>query len=105
VYADFEHIYLYDGEKQLKIKYNPKISSFKETILESKLDTIGNKYPTFFRNGRIGYKEFPISGLISYFMDENNLFTIKEAFNENNFLPSDQAHSTNLTSNNIFEER
>nr|DAI51090.1 MAG TPA: hypothetical protein [Caudoviricetes sp.] len=29
-------MFLYDGEKQLKVKYNPKVSSFKDTILESK---------------------------------------------------------------------
>ena len=48
--AEFEHMFLSDGEKQLKIKYNPKVSSFKDTILEQKTDTIGGKYPFFFKN-------------------------------------------------------
>lgn len=74
VEADFEHAFLYDGERQLKIKYNPKISSFKNTLLESKVDTIGSKHPFIFRNGNVKYKEFPISGLISYLSDENDLF-------------------------------
>ena len=74
VEADFEHAFLYDGERQLKIKYNPKVSSFKTTLLESKVDTIGSKHPFIFRNGNVGYKEFPISGLISYLSDENDLF-------------------------------
>lgn len=74
IYADFEHAFLYDGERQLKIKYNPKLSSFKNTLLESKIDTIGSKHPFIFRNGNVNYKEFPISGLISYLSDENNLF-------------------------------
>ena len=74
VYADFEDCFLYDGKRQLKIRYNPKISNFKTTILEQKIDTIGSKYPFFFRNGRVSYKEFPISGLISLLMDENNYF-------------------------------
>nr|DAZ72814.1 MAG TPA: hypothetical protein [Caudoviricetes sp.] len=59
-------MFLTDGEKQLKIKYEPKVSSFKDTILESKTDTIGGQYPFFFRNGQVRYKEIPISGLISY---------------------------------------
>ena len=80
VRADFEHAYLYDGEHQLKIKYNPKISSFKNTILESKIDTIGSQHPFIFRNGNVNYKEFPISGLISLQMDEENLFSLKEFF-------------------------
>ena len=32
IYVDFEHAYLFDGERQLKIKYNPKVSSFKNTL-------------------------------------------------------------------------
>lgn len=74
VTADFEDAFLYDGERQLKIRYNPKVSSFKTDILESKTDTIGSKYPFIFRNGNVYYKEFPISGLISYQMDDNHLF-------------------------------
>ena len=51
--SDFDYIYLYDGKRQLKIKYNPKVSSFKEVLLESKVDTIGGKHPFIFRNGNV----------------------------------------------------
>lgn len=74
VYVDFEDSFLYDGERQLKIRFNPKISSFKKNLLESKVDTIGSKYPFIFKNGNVEYREFPISGLISRLMDEQNLF-------------------------------
>jgi hypothetical protein len=50
---------------------NPKISSFKTHLLESKVDTMGSKFPFYFRNGNVDYKEFPISGLISYQMDND----------------------------------
>jgi hypothetical protein len=33
IFVDFEDCFLFDGEKQLKIRFNPKISSFKTTIL------------------------------------------------------------------------
>lgn len=74
VYADFEDMFLWDGEKQLKIRFNPKVSSFKTTLLQQKVDTIGNKFPFIFRNGFVEYKEFPIAGLISYWMDNNEMF-------------------------------
>lgn len=74
VFCDFEDAFLFDGEKQLKIRFNPKVSSFKTTRLENKTDTIGSRYPFIFRNGVVGYKEFPIAGLISYKMDDNELF-------------------------------
>ena len=74
VIPDFENMFLADGNKQLKIKFDPKVSNFKDTILESKVDTIGGQYPFFFRNGDVRYKEIPISGLISYQMDRDNFF-------------------------------
>lgn len=85
IYIDFEDMYLSDGECQLKVRFNPKVSSFKDTILEQKIDTIGNKYPFFFRNGQVRYKEIPISGLISYLMDEVETFISKDKINVKNY--------------------
>lgn len=70
----FEDVFLVAGSKQLCIRFNPKVSNFKDTILESKQDTIGGKYPFFFRNGDVRYKEISISGLVSYQMDANQMF-------------------------------
>lgn len=78
VTASFEHIFLYDGKRQLKVKYNPKVTSFKQTLLESKTNTLGGKYPFYFRNGNVQYGEFPISGLVSYHSDEEELFLTNE---------------------------
>lgn len=78
VEADFEDAFLYDGERQLRIRFNPKITSFKTDLQESKSETIGYQYPFFTRNSHIYYKEFPISGLISYLMDDNEMFIKKE---------------------------
>ena len=74
VQCDFEDCFLYDGEKQLKIRFNPKVSNFKSTVLESKVDTLGGKYPFIFRNGIVEYKEFSISGLLSLLSDDNGDF-------------------------------
>ena len=78
VFADFEDMFLWDGKKQLKIRFNPKVSSFKTTRLEQKMDTIGSRYPFIFRNGVVEYKEFPIAGLISYLADNNEMFVSRE---------------------------
>ena len=74
IFADFEDSFLYDGKRQLKIKFNPKMSSFKKNLFEAKVDTLGSKHPFIFRNGNVEYREFPISGLISYLSDEQSLF-------------------------------
>lgn len=77
IVGDFEDAFLFDGKRQLKLRYNPKMTKFTNTRLEQKQDTIGGKYPFIFRNGQVNYHEFPIGGLISYFMDEANLFLSK----------------------------
>jgi len=92
-------MFLFDGKRQLKIKFNPAVSSFKNDILESKIDTIGGKYPFIFRNGVVNYKEFPISGLISYFMDDQEYFIKKSD------LGSLEFETTDLVSDNIRAER
>ena len=73
----FEDMFLTVGDKQLKIKFNPTISSYKKVIQESRTDTLGSKYPFVRRNGYAEYVQFPIGGMISFFMDEDELFTSK----------------------------
>lgn len=72
--SDFEDAFLYDGDKQLRIRFNPKVTSFKIDTLEAKVDTLGGKHPFIMRNGESYYREFPISGLVSYIMDSDGLF-------------------------------
>lgn len=105
IMADFEDLFLSDADRQLKIRFNPKVSSIKNTIQENKQDTMGGKYPFIFKNGYVNYKEFPISGLISYLQDDNNLF-----YSKNDFLLSEEqidfnCINTNLSSENIHNER
>lgn len=108
--AEFEDMFLSDGEKQLKIKYDPKVSSFKETIPEQKTDTIGSQYPFFFRNGKVRYKEIPISGLISYLSDDDELFMDKRELgliSINDIDEENDAHqaTTELIDYNFSAER
>jgi hypothetical protein len=65
---------LYHNGVQLRLQYNQKLSSFKHSTLTSKQDTLGSKYPHLVRNGYAYYAEFPISGLISLHMDNDNTF-------------------------------
>lgn len=111
VYADFEDIYLSDNEHTLKIRFNPNVSSFKRVIQESKIDTLGSKYPFFFRNGDMSYEEFAISGLLSVIADEQGLFFAENsptfAMREGTTTSWDQETSfkTSLSPQNYFSER
>lgn len=102
IVATFEDMFLYDGEKQLRIRFNPKVSSFKTTLSESKKTTIGSKYPFFFRNGITQFKEFPISGLISYMIDDNEYFL--DRVDDLN-MPIDWTDITDITDENLTYER
>lgn len=73
----------------LRLRFNPQISSFKNTIQEEKIDTIGSKYPFFVRNGTIGYKEIPLGGLITYHMDDLHMFF--DDTTKANYFPEDLA--------------
>ena len=104
VCCDFEDIFLSDTERQVKIRFNPKIANFKDTILESKMDTIGGKFPFVFRNGRTKYKEFSISGLISMLMNDNDTFIeIRSKTPQKD--QNKTTYTTNLTSENFTNER
>lgn len=96
----FEDSFLYSNGQLLKIRFNPKVSSFKINTLESKTDTIGSQYPYIFRNGNTYYHEFLIGGLISYLMDEDHLFIDKLGDDEIKDFTS-----TDLTNYNINIER
>ena len=102
VYAAFEDMFLYDGERQLRIQYNPKVSSFKTVLQDSKKNTLGSKYPFFFRNGNVAYKEFPISGLISYMVDKNEYFLSRT---DDLGMDVDWQDTTDIIDENIAFER
>lgn len=99
----YEDLFLFDGSRQLKIEFNPKVSSFKDTILEQKMDTIGSKYPFIFRNKTVKYKEIPISGLISYQTDDENLFMTDDELWINDDGERNWTH--NLIDKNIVAEK
>ena len=102
VLMQFEDSFLFDGQRQLRIRFNPKVTSFKTVKQESKKTTIGAQYPFFFKSGNVYYKEFPISGLISYIMDENEYFLSKE--NDLGMEPN-QLDSFDITDENLTYER
>lgn len=72
-----------ENEQQLKIKFNPQITSYAHTLMENSVQTIGSKYPFIKRNGQVHYKQFNISGLISLHMDEEHLFISKNELYDN----------------------
>ena len=66
----FEDAFLTQGNKQLKIQFNPSVSDFKYNVAESQQVTLGSQYPYIKRNGNNYYRTFSLSGLISALMDE-----------------------------------
>lgn len=106
----YENTFLYENGVQLKLPFDTKISSFKQTHLESKMDTMGSKYPFITRNGITAYYEFGLSGLISYHMDEKQKFLdqsslVKFDSNENDRIISGFLPNMNLTGENFYLEK
>ena len=77
VMGEFEDAFLVEASeslsnaKQLKLRYDFKISNFVRTIAESKTDTIGSQFPFVRRNGNMYYRELQCTGLITAYMDAN----------------------------------
>ena len=80
-------------KNQLTIRFDEKVDNFQVTIVESKTDTLGGKYPFIRRNGDTYYRQFNLSGLISHMWDDDDLeeFTsqyIKKIQNEEEIEPT-----------------
>lgn len=103
----FDDMFLTTKDRQLKIKFNPTVSSFKRTIQESRTDTIGSQFPLIRRNGYANYAQFPIGGLISFQIDESELFTsLEELFGDNLKLYTSHNNKNRITAaNDIVYEK
>lgn len=104
----FDNMFLTTKDRQLKIKFNPTLNSFKRTIQETRTDTLGSQYPFVRRNGYANYAQFPIGGLISFQMDEEDLFTsLEELFGENLYLYTEYNNQYKIAKENdvLYEKR
>lgn len=92
--VNFEYSYLYRDGVQLRLKFNQKLSSFKHTVLASKQDTLGDQFPHLSKNGYAYYAEFPLSGSISFQMDEDQTFFTLDTdgyyYNNELIIPQDK---------------
>lgn len=80
----FEHMFLVAEGQQLKIKYNPTVSTYKRNIQESQTTTLGAQFPFIRRNGNMDYYQLSISGMISAISDEDEIKVIYQNGKETN---------------------
>lgn len=72
---DFNYSFLVgQHEKQLRLMFDNTMGSFKYNVVDTNDTAIGSTYAYSRRIGDIKYKSFPVAGLISFNMDENNIF-------------------------------
>lgn len=70
---------------RLRLEYDCELTNLSYNIIETKIDTLGGKYPYIVRNGSNGYRSFTLSGLITYQMDgeyKDTFFAEDEIYNE-----------------------
>ena len=82
--AVFEHMFLVAEGQQLKIKYNPTVSTYKRNIQESQTTTLGAQFPFIRRNGNMDYYQLSVSGMISAISDEDEIKVIYQNGKETN---------------------
>lgn len=64
--CDFEDIMLSDKTIQLAVRYNPNITNFKWVTQENITNTLGGKFPIIRSNKDTYYRQFSISGTLSF---------------------------------------
>lgn len=78
VMRNFNYTFLLGKDnQQLKLEFDNIMGSFKYQIYDSKADPIGSKYTHIARNANTYYRTFPLNGLITFNMDESELFCNK----------------------------
>ena len=91
----FEDIFLLNGDKQLKVRFNPQVNNYSHVVSESLTQTIGSKYPYIRRNGNTDYRTFSLNGTISFIMDirENGMKASKYNLYGSNYTLHDKENA------------
>lgn len=95
VIPDFYDAMFYRLERQIAIRYNFSISSYKPVVNRTKVDTLGGKYPRFVENADLGYKQFSLSGMISSQEDPDYKFLSREQYYQDNLRDITRYNSDN----------
>ena len=74
IYPKFYDMLLMRQNRQIAIRYDGQISSWKPTVNRQKVDTLGGRYPKFVENAIMNYKTLEISGVIIAEEDFNRKF-------------------------------
>lgn len=85
VKVSFYYSYLVSNNKQLNIKFDNKISSFKYVTSETKFEPLDSVFPFITKNGRLLYRSFPMSCTISMNLDDKELFMKKNTSDIDNY--------------------
>jgi hypothetical protein len=83
VYPTFDNNYLFDANQYMVIKYNPVLSGYKYVTQESISNSIGGKFPIIRINGDTKYRQFNLSGVLTFNSDYSNL-AYKSSFDSKN---------------------
>ena len=75
IQRDFDYAYLLGkDQRQLKLKFNNTMNTFTPQVYDNNLEPIGSQFPYTFRNSKADYRTFPITGTITFEMDDGDTF-------------------------------
>ena len=96
IICDFEDVFLNSNNKQLKMRYDTRITSYKRMVNEAKTETLGSPYPFIRRNSAVNYKQFSLNGLITFHTDDANIFIDEQDIYENDYSIVQLYHNYNI---------
>ena len=74
----YEDVFLNSQGKQLKLQFDSHITSYKKVVMEAKTETLGSPYPIIRRNSKTNYKQFALTGIISFLSDDGEIFLTED---------------------------
>ena len=91
IFANFDDTLLTQQDKQLKVSLNRNISNLTRNLSQSKIDTLGGEFPFIVRSGHTNYRNFPLSGTISYLGNNEEVLFATDDIKNNNLKEENKA--------------
>ena len=101
----YDDIFISGGNRELRLAFNPTVSGLKYNVQDSIIPTLGGAFPKIRRNGKMKYRTFSLSGLLTLNAEINDTFDLNNIiFNDSRRRTTPDFNTTFDFSNSLFFE-
>jgi hypothetical protein len=101
----YDDIFISGGNRELRLAFNPTISGLKYNVQDTITPTLGGSFPKIRRNGKMKYRTFSLSGLLTLNAEINDTFDLGNIiFNDSRRRTTPDFNTAFDFSNSLFFE-